>query len=569
MIALSKLTGEVNAYLCAVLRGCAQLAFCDSTLAGVLVLAGITLVAPFSGLGTLVGAAFGTIVGRLVPVYRREEWAWGLASFNPAIIGLLWGGFLASSEMHLGSLIPILALSMLFDVGARRVLTRLMLPSLSTGALTTVYLVSLAAAPPGAWFWTDAPTNAVIPFGLLAAACIVAAMVMKSAFAGIWALLLSAITLVACWLANEDPRTLAGLWGITVPLACYGVHAIFLRGSLAGCIAGTMAAILGGVIWIVWQASPLSRWLPPLLLPFIVGVWLSIVVMRKLTAIPITRPSFWRVVRMLADAQAANRYVLALVRDGVGKGGYVSSFISGAWLDPQVPRSAFSRERLQTSSRCRQAFWDVCDRLRDEAKRRRADELLSRLARLQRDGWLWGVMIQDVMMSAQMVRLGGVVPLHGDVERTQCLDCGTQRPWPPMAVWRRCDLRCPGCEGPVVPAVTLFGGTIDDATLSRLRELETRCALVLVLGEEASEPATLAFLEHARRAGASVVFISDGTPSYRRGDTDLSVSAPVDRFLALLQLVLHGWWLFRGHRSIALPVAHASLASKGGVPPDD
>src|SRR5512145_2677816 len=107
MAALSRLGDEVKRFLLALLRGCAQLAFCDTAPAGVLVLAGIALIAPFNALGTLLGAVFGTLVGRFSSAYLREEWASGLASFNPAIVGLLWGGFLASGEVHIVFLLPL------------------------------------------------------------------------------------------------------------------------------------------------------------------------------------------------------------------------------------------------------------------------------------------------------------------------------------------------------------------------------------------------------------------------------------------------------------------------------
>ena len=564
MAAPSRLTGEAKLFLWALLRGCAQIAFCDSPMAGVLVLAGITLASPFSGLGTLLGALFGTIASRRMSAYRREEWAWGLAAFNPAITGLLWGGFFASGEVHPLLLVPVLALSMLLDRAFRHLLRPLMVPALSSGALVTVYLVSLMAAPPGGWFWTEAPANALVPFAFLGAGSIFVAMALKSPFAAVWALLLSAITFLAAWLADNDTRTLVGLWGIGVPLACFGVHAIFLRGSLAGCIAGTIAAALTSLIWVIWESSPLARWLPPLLSPFIFGAWLSIILMRKLMTVPLAHPGFWHVAYILAAARAAGREVAALIQGcGSGPGGPPSGFISGAWLDPQVPRSMFEREHLQTSSRCRQAFWDACDRLRNEVKHR-ASNLPLRVDRLQRDGWLQAVVIQDVRLPTEFAQLGAVVPLHGDVQRTQCLDCGAANPWPPMAVWRHCDVRCATCHGAVVPAITLFGAAIDNATASRLRELEARCAMVLALGDEASEPATLAFLDRARKAGATVAFISDGAPSYPRRPGDISVSEHMARFLGFLHFVLAGWPAFSGEWKRRSRAWHASPDPRSG-----
>jgi urea transporter/NAD-dependent SIR2 family protein deacetylase len=541
MAAPSRLGDEVRRFVLALLRGCGQLAFCDAPPAGMLVLAGIALIAPLSALGTLLGAAFGTLVGRFTSAYRPDEWAGGLAGFNPAIVGLLWGGFLASGELHIAFLLLPLALSMLLDVVFRRLLSRLRLPALSIGAFSTVYLVSLAVAPPGGWFWTEAPTNAFVPLGLMGAACIVAAMTMQSAFAALWASLLGTLVLLAGWLTKHDPHSLIGLWALTVPLASFGVHAVFLRGAFAGCIAGTIAASLGASIWIAWEATSLGEWVPPLLMPFILGVWLSIALMRRLSASPLTQPAFWRTARLLAAARVADRQVVALMRDAAAAGSPASSFINGAWLDPQLPRDAFSKEQLRASPRCRQAFWEACERLRVDANRRQPGDLAARVVKLQQRGWVRAVAIQDVPGSAEAARLDGIVPLHGDVGRTLCLDCGAWGDWPPVPVWRRCDLRCPRCQGPMVPNLTPFGGAVDEPVLNRLNELAGRCAVVLVVGEEACEPAAVSLLEHARSNGARVVFLSCSTADYPRRTADLWVHAPAVVCLELLHIVLQGW----------------------------
>jgi urea transporter/NAD-dependent SIR2 family protein deacetylase len=543
MTALSRLAGEARAFYQAWLRGCAQLAFCDSPAAGMLVVFGITLASPMAGAGTLLGALFGTVVGRLTSAYPREEWAWGLAGFNPAIIGLLSGGFLAGGEVHAGVLGAALALSMLLDVVFRRVLDRFMLPALSLAALTTLYLVSWLAAPAGGWFWTDAPVNALFPFGVAGAALVLAAMVVRSPFAGIWAILLSAVAFLSGWLLDHDPRSLVGLWGITVPLASFGVHAIFMRGSLVGRVAGSVAASLGALVWIAWEASPLGQWLPPLVLPFIVGVWLSMLLMRRVMTLPFAQAGYWRIVRMIADARASGADVVALIPRDSAADVPLSSFMSGVWLDPELPRAAFEPDSLRDSPRCRRVLWEASSRLRDEAKQVRPGPLWTRLARLKTRGWIQSVVIQDALIPAEIARSHEVVAIHGDTARTRCLGCGAEGIWPPTAVWRRCDLRCGSCQGAVVPFITLFGGDLDATTSSRLQALQGRCAVALVLGDEASEPATREFLDRVREAGAAVAFVSDAKPSYPRRGSDVSVRERPERFLAHLCDALGAWHL--------------------------
>jgi urea transporter len=535
---LARLHLELTRYARASLRGCAQLAFCDSLAAGVLILGGIALVSPYSGLGALLGAALGTVIGRFVPAYTRDEWSWGLASFNPAIVGLFFGGFLASGERHPALLVPILAFAVLLDAGFRKALIRVRLPSLSVAAVTTLYVISAVAAPAGGWFWTDAPASPLVPFGLLGAGCIVAAMIMQSRFAGLWAALLSTITALACGLAGHDPRATLGLWAITVPLASFGVHAIFLRGSLAGCVAGTLAALLGVLVWIAWESSLLHAWLPPLLVPFILGTWLAMILMRRAMASPLAGPAFWHAVRAVLAARTAGRDVAVLLAGGANRAPDPSPYFCGAWLGAELPRFAYERESLRASARCRRAFWDACARARKALGPLPASELARRAADLQRRGWAQTTIVSDPLIPGRDALPEDAVRLHGDVRVTRCMDCGAEGTWPPEGAWRHCDLRCAHCQGPVLPAVTPFGAPVDEATSGRLRDLAGRCAVILVLGDPAGEPETQRLLDHARHAGAAAIFVSDPPEGDGRLRHDIVVRMSPTRFLAWVGVVL-------------------------------
>jgi hypothetical protein len=85
------------------------------------------------------------------------------------------------------------------------------------------------------------------------------------------------------------------------------------------------------------------------------------------------------------------------------------------------------------------------------------------------------------------------------------------------------------------PGITPFGGAIDHAVARRLEDVATRCGLVLVLGAEAVEPATLGFLERVRDAGGVVAFVSGGGAGYPRRPADISLSEPPESFLAFLE----------------------------------
>jgi NAD-dependent SIR2 family protein deacetylase len=385
-----------------------------------------------------------------------------------------------------------------------------------------------------------------VPYGALGACCIVAALIMQSRFAGLWAVLLSTITVLACWLAGHDPRAMLGLWAITVPLASFGVHAIFLRGSLAGCAAGTLAALLGALIWIAWASSALQQWLPPLLVPFILGTWLAMILMRRAMASPLAGSAFWRAARALLAARAAGRDVAVLLAGAATRDCGRSPFFSGAWLGAELPRIAFEREGLRASARCRRVFWEACARARKEVEHLPASELAYRAARLQRKGWTQSTIVSDPLVPAEDALPTGAVRLHGDVRVTRCMDCDAGGSWPPQGMWRRCDLRCAHCQGPVVPAVTPFGAPVDDATSGRLRELAARCAAVLILGDAADEPEARRFVARARHAGAAAIFVSGETVGDSRPSPDVGVCMAPERFLAWLGVVLAAGYAVSG-----------------------
>ena len=528
---LARLRSELTHHVRATLNGCAQLAFCDTPLAGLLVLGGIALASPFAGGGALLGATFGTIVGRHVPAYSRVEWSFGLASFNPAIVGLFFGGFLASGERGIAFLIPYLAAAVLLDVGLRRVLARIMLPSLSLAAVATLYIVSALEAPPGGWFWTDAPASPLMPLGALGALSIVAAIVMKSRPAGLLALSLGAVTLLAGWLLGEDSRATFGLWAITVPLASFGMHAVFLRGSFVGGVAGTLAALIGALVWIAWEASSLQHWVPPLLLPFILGMWLSMLLIRRVMASPMAGPAFWRAMRAVLAARAAGREAVAVLAPGTTAEGGPSVPLDSAWHGAEVPRFAFERETLRASLRCRKEFWEGCARLKEAAEPARAEVVARWLERLQRRGWIQRTVVGDASHPWSALT-EGVLRVHGDVRITRCMDCGTEASWPPRRAWRHYDLRCSGCAGPIIPAVTLPGARADEAVVAELQELAARCATPIIFGDPAGEPEIRGFLGRARDTGATAIFVSELPENDGRAPDDICVRMPAERFLA-------------------------------------
>jgi hypothetical protein len=231
---------------CVPLRGLAQLVFAERVDAGVLVLLAIALVSPWCALGSFLGSVFGSVAGRVLPIYTRTEWRLGLAGFNGAIIGILWGGFFASGAPRPLLFAAALTLCVLMEAVLRALLRPLSLPPLSMPAVLAAMLIDSVLAPPGTWFWMSAGAPPLGTGGIYAAiVCVVLAAATRHQAATLQALVLAA---VAMWLATSVPGLAppdsSGLWAFAVAPASFAAQALLAPGVLAGRLAGLAAAVL-------------------------------------------------------------------------------------------------------------------------------------------------------------------------------------------------------------------------------------------------------------------------------------------------------------------------------------
>lgn len=523
----------------AVFRGLAQLTFADGTRAGLLVLAGLALIAPWSAAGAVAGATFATAVGYFGSAYSREDWTHGLAGFNGAIIGILWGGSLAEGAFNVPLFLTVLSLCVALEFVLRKALARLALPALSMPAVATAILVSLALAAPGTWFWADTPAS---PFGkagaLVALACFVAAMVTKSASAAGWAVLLAAVAYLAVWSRASDPFAYGGLWAVTVPLAGFSVPAVFVREPIAGLLGGALAAAAGAAIWLLWMNSAAVDAAPPLLAPFILGVWLAIAAMRRLGRAPVLQPSFWRTAAAIHRAGLAGGSTVAVEGGDALEPALASGSSSGNPLPNPAESHVLCEQMVRSSLACRQAFWSLCDRLRAAAQGAGPAALHRALADFERRAPLRATISLDVAGGLRAAGAERVIDLYGRLDTVACLDCSFSGDWPPGEIWRHCDLRCPRCSGPLRPALHLFDKDPPAAVGKAVEGVLADCAVLLVPGGPVKDARVDAILDRVRAAGGIVVFLNEGAPCHALAPEDLVIAARPSLTLRALSAVL-------------------------------
>ncbi len=532
------MTAAFSLFVQTLFRGLAQLAFCGRPLAGALILAGLALISPWGAAGALAGAAFGTIAGVFCWIYTRAEWESGLAGFNTAIVGILWGGFFAEGAFDVPLFVTVLSVCVGLEFVLRRILAHVSLPALAMPAVATAMTVSWALAAPGTWFWIEAPASPLgTPGVFLGGLCIVTAMAITHSLATAWALCLGALAFLLVGQGNNG-FAYTGLWALSVPLAFFAMQTVFLRDSLAGSVGGAIAALSAGMIWLSWTTSGAADIAPPLLAPLALGLWLSIAAMRRMRRTPILQPDFWRVALAIHRARAAGHPAMAFLGGDTATYALALEPLHGGSLGGRGKPPVFSDERLRGSLRSRKAFWVVCDRLRALAQEAEPAARHHALAGFERRGWVGKILSRDVLGALRQAGAEAVVDVHGRIDRLSCLDCGSGSAWPPGQIWRRCDLRCPDCAGALIPDTNLFHDAMTaEDRLAIERELAD-CAVLLVLGALDRDDWTDFILDRIRGIGGRVVLVTDEASSHPPGAGDMVLAAAPEVALAYLAIVL-------------------------------
>jgi NAD-dependent SIR2 family protein deacetylase len=174
-----------------------------------------------------------------------------------------------------------------------------------------------------------------------------------------------------------------------------------------------------------------------------------------------------------------------------------------------------------------------------------------RLAALEKDGRLSGLITQNVDGLHRRAGHGDLVELHGRVDRVVCLDCGDrtsrarlQRRLEALNPgWSQQDVAiapdgdavleatdqfvvasCERCGGRLKPDVVFFGENVPKSTVERCYGLTDEAEALVVLGSSLQVMSGLRFVRRARANGVPVVIVNRGAT---RGDdlADVHVDA--------------------------------------------
>ncbi|MGI9539855.1 MAG: NAD-dependent protein deacetylase, partial [Miltoncostaeaceae bacterium] len=184
------------------------------------------------------------------------------------------------------------------------------------------------------------------------------------------------------------------------------------------------------------------------------------------------------------------------------------------------------------------------------------------VADLQREGWISGLITQNVDGLHRAAGSHHAVELHGDLGGTVCLDCGVTEPRSRLA--ERLDALNPGIDGPsphaapdgdahladetverfvvadcvacggvLKPDVVFFGEQVPRDRVDRSMAMVDAASALLVLGSSLAVMSGYRFVIRARRNDTPVAIVNRGE-TRGDGDATLRIDAGVSEILPLL-----------------------------------
>jgi NAD-dependent deacetylase len=144
------------------------------------------------------------------------------------------------------------------------------------------------------------------------------------------------------------------------------------------------------------------------------------------------------------------------------------------------------------------------------------------LAELESKGLLDAVITQNIDRLHHKAGSRRVVEVHGTIETSSCLDCGTS--YTIDLVEGLFDdegvARCHGCNGPVKPDVVLFGELLPERAMDEAVTLAAGAELLLCVGSSLEVYPVAGLPGMTRSAGGRIAIVTKGRTPY---DADAAV----------------------------------------------
>jgi NAD-dependent deacetylase len=228
-----------------------------------------------------------------------------------------------------------------------------------------------------------------------------------------------------------------------------------------------------------------------------------------------TAPRVWsaatELARLLRDAET----VVALTGAGISVPSGIPDFRSpgsGIWekVDPLEVATiqAFRRDPARFWSFYRPRFETLGDKLPNPAHQA--------LVELEGRGMLDAVITQNVDRLHRKAGSGRVIEVHGSIDSSSCIECGTSWPLDEVAALFDDDgvAVCPTCLGYVKPDVVLFGELLPEAAMAEAQAFAQRADLLLCVGSSLEVYPVAGLPELTLDSGGELAIVTQGPTPY-------------------------------------------------------
>jgi NAD-dependent deacetylase len=150
------------------------------------------------------------------------------------------------------------------------------------------------------------------------------------------------------------------------------------------------------------------------------------------------------------------------------------------------------------------------------------------LAELESRGLLDAVVTQNIDRLHHKAGSRRVIEVHGTIETSSCLDCGTSYSLDSVEGLFDGDgvARCDGCGGAVKPDVVLFGELLPERPMAEAIDLATRAEVLLCVGSSLEVHPVAGLPSITRSAGGRVAIVTKGPTPYD-GEADVRLDGDV------------------------------------------
>jgi len=526
-----------------------QVLFCESPIAGVIILLALVPLAPRAAALSALAAAIATAVAR-ARGFPRREWRRGLYGYGGALVGIFWGLLFAPTLAAHVTLAIAAALAAPLTGLAHRLLTPRGIPTL---ALPALILVTVAAP------WLEpapAPTLLSPWLEIVGWLMMLVGLTVSSGFlAG------AAIVGVASATAASYAVTGAVHGGIVSNglATAIALGAVFLPWSLGSLLVAAVAGVGAGLLW--WWAAPWTAAVevPLLVWPFVVVTLVTLHALRysavrrllperpaPLPLASVRRPECGRAShlarRQLADLLRRSPRVCVLTGAGISTAARLPDVRGSAGLWARTGRVTF--QDFLASAEARSRYWCEEQRFFDLIGQAAPTAAHRALTALAGAGRLTAVVTQNVDGLHQAAGLAHdeVIEIHGNMATAQCVDCGRRVPRATLSdrIVRGADaLYCEACQGLLKGGSVMFGEIVPAEQLDAVLRVLLGADLLLVLGTSLAVAPAAHMLRWAREAGIPVAIVNASPTAYDR-DAAVAVTGDVNAIIADLVEELGG-----------------------------